>query len=192
MSLSPFAFDQSVTHWVLGIRGEPWNSLWQMVTVLGDTLTLTLVVIAVFVLAWMGNRIDLAALIAAGTLSGYALMSILKHTFGRQRPPIADRLIDVGGLSFPSGHAMMSTVVYGLAAVICYRLYAWVREHPLVLAVAPLLAVVVGLSRVYLGAHWLSDVLIGWTLGAVWIAVCLIAHAQISPWVRARTEPSAA
>ncbi|MFT3659992.1 MAG: phosphatase PAP2 family protein [Gordonia sp. (in: high G+C Gram-positive bacteria)] len=187
MSLAPFAFDHAVTDWVVSIRAEPWNSLWQLITVLGDSLTLTLVVIAVFVLAWLGDRIDLAVLIALGGASGYLVMFLLKQIFGRGRPPIADRLIDVDSLSFPSGHAMMSAAIYGLTAVICYQLYPWVRENPLSLLIPPGLAVVIGLSRVYLGVHWSSDVIAGWIAGVIWLAVCLVAHRQIEHWVQART-----
>lgn len=187
--MSPFSFDQSVTDWVLSIRGEPWNSAWQMVTVLGDTVTLTLVVIGVFMLAWLGERIDLAVLIAFGGVSAYLLMMLLKRLFGRDRPPVVDRLIDVGGLSFPSGHAMVSTVVYGLTALIFYQLYGWVRQNPWVLAAAPAVVIVVGLSRVYLAAHWLSDVIFGWTIGLIWLGVAVVVHRQIANWVRARTQP---
>lgn len=178
-ALAPFSFDITGADWVVEHRAEPWTSLWQMVTVLGDTVTLTLVVIGVFVLAWMAGRIDLSALIVLGSVFGYALMVILKHTFGRQRPPVADRLIDVGGLSFPSGHAMLTTVVLGLTTVVCYRIYPWMRAHPIMLLVAPAVTVAVGLSRVYLGVHWFSDVLIGWTIGVAWLLLCLLAHAQI-------------
>lgn len=187
MMLSPFGFDHAVTDWVVSIRAEPWNSLWQMVTVLGDSLTLTLVVIGVFVLAWLGERIDLAMLIAVGGALGYLVMFLLKQLFGRERPPLADRLIDVDSLSFPSGHAMMSTAIYGLTAVICYRLYAWVRENPLILLIAPALVLVIGMSRVYLGVHWASDVIFGWALGLIWLGVCLVMHRQIVRWVQART-----
>ncbi|GAC57539.1 hypothetical protein GOHSU_21_00310 [Gordonia hirsuta DSM 44140 = NBRC 16056] len=187
MSVSPFVFDPSVTDWVVTIRAEPWNSLWQMITVLGDTLTLTLVVIAVFVAAWLMERIDLAALIVFGGLSGYLMMAVLKRVLGRSRPPVHERLIDVDGLSLPSGHAMMSTVVLGLTAMILFQLYPSVRARPAVLLAAPVLIVLIGLSRVYLGAHWMSDVLLGWLLGLIWVGVCLFVHQQIGRWVRMRT-----
>ena len=114
-------------------------------------------------------------------------MFLLKQLFGRERPPLADRLIDVDSLSFPSGHAMMSTAIYGLTAAICYRLYAWVRENPLILLIAPALVLVIGMSRVYLGVHWASDVIFGWVLGLLWLGVCLVMHRQIVRWVQART-----
>lgn len=188
MSLSPFGFDQSATDWVVSVRAEPWDSFWQFVTVFGDPLTMTLVMIGVVVLAWLGNRIDLAALIVFGSLSSSAVLWILKHLFGRARPPVSERLLEVGGMSFPSGHTLNSTVIYGLTAVICFQLYPWVRANRAVLAIAPVLIVGIGLSRVYLAAHWLSDVLVGWLVGIVWLGVCLAIHQGVSRWIRERTE----
>lgn len=174
-----FPIDDQITDWVVDSRHEPLTSVMHMVTAFGDTLTLTLVVIGVFVIAWLANRIDLAALIVVGSLSGYVLMAVLKLLFGRDRPPIDDRLIDVGGASFPSGHAMMSTVVYGLTAVVVYRVYPRVRERALALLWLPVLTVLIGISRVYLGVHWASDVFFGWVFGVIWVAVCLFGHAQL-------------
>ncbi|EGD54226.1 phosphatase PAP2 family protein [Gordonia neofelifaecis] len=177
--MQQFPIDDRITNWVVESRHEPLTSVVQLVTVFGDTLTLVLVVIGVFVLAWMGNRIDLSALIVFGGLSGYVLMLLLKLLFARGRPPIEDRLIDVGGASFPSGHAMLSTIVYGLSAVILFRLYPWVRDRPLILLWVPVLIGFIGLSRVYLGVHWMSDVVFGWLFGVLWILMCLVTHAQL-------------
>lgn len=189
MNLAPFTFDYSVTSWVVSVRAEPWTSLWQMITALGDSLTLVLLAIGIFTLAWLMDRIDLAALIAFGGGLGWLVMWLLKRVFGRERPPVEDRLIDVNGLSFPSGHAMMSTVIIGLSVVIVYQLYPSVRAKPGVLALAPVLIALIGLSRVYLGVHWMSDVLFGWLLGVLWLALCMFGHQQIARWVRQRTEP---
>ncbi|KJR06179.1 phosphatase PAP2 family protein [Gordonia sihwensis] len=177
--MQQFPIDERITDWVVHSRHEPLTSVMQFLTVLGDTLTVVLVVIGVLVLAWVGNRIDLSALIVVGSLSGYVLMVLLKLLFARPRPPVTDRLIDVGGASFPSGHAMLSTVVYGLSAVILYRLYPRVRARPLILLWIPALIAVIGLSRVYLGVHWTSDVVFGWLFGLIWLLVCLVAHAQL-------------
>ena len=137
-------------------------------------------------LAWLGERIDLAALISLGGISGYIVMVLLKHAFGRERPPVGDRLLDIGTLSFPSGHAMLSVIVLGLSGYICYQLYPWVRENRAVLAVVPVLILLIGLSRVYLGVHWLSDVLFGWVFGAFWVGVCLFGLLQLASWIRRR------
>ncbi|GEE01093.1 hypothetical protein nbrc107696_15390 [Gordonia spumicola] len=184
--MAPFRIDHRVTDAVIGDRHEPWISLMQFVTVWGDTLTLALVVIGVVVLAWLAGRIDFAALIVFGSLTGYGLMAALKLIFARDRPPVADRLIDVGGASFPSGHAMMSMIVYGLAAIMAHRMYPRVRRHAWWLLGAPLLVGLVGFSRVYLGVHWLSDVLFGWLFGLIWVTVCVAAHIQGSRRRQAR------
>ncbi|MCF8586867.1 phosphatase PAP2 family protein [Gordonia liuliyuniae] len=178
--MKPFGVDDTVTDWILSHRGEPWTSFMQFITVWGDTLTLTLVVIGVAVLAWMAGRIDFAAMIVAGSLSGWALMSLLKVIFARDRPPVDDRLIEIGGYSFPSGHSMLSLVVYGLAVIIVHRLYPRVRERAGWLVVGPVLVALIGFSRVYLGVHWLSDVLFGWLFGAIWVTLCVAVHVQSS------------
>lgn len=189
MTLSPFRFDPTITDWLVDIRAEPWDSLWQFITVFGDPLTLTLVVIGFFVLAWLGDRIDLAALIVFGGVSTSLLLWALKHLFRRDRPPVTDRLLEVHGLSFPSGHTLNATVVYGLAALICYQLYGWIREHPAALLAAPVLVLAIGSSRVYLGVHWTSDVIMGWSIGLLWLGVCVMLHQWVSRWIRVRTEP---
>ncbi|ALG83801.1 phosphoesterase [Gordonia phthalatica] len=177
--MQQFPIDDRITDWVVESRHEPLTSVMHMVTAMGDTLPLTLVVIGVFVVAWLSNRIDLASMIVVGSLSGYILMMILKLLFSRDRPPVEDRLIDVGGAAFPSGHAMLSTVVYGLTAVVAFRVFPRVRERAVALVWLPILVLLIGVSRVYLGVHWASDVLFGWLFGLIWLAVCLFGHAQI-------------
>ncbi len=110
-----------------------------------------------------------AAIIVLVALAGGVLLSeTLKDVFERTRPPEAYRLVEVTNESFPSGHALLSTVFYftlgGVLASVAdrrmLRLYA--------LACAALLALMIGATRIYLGAHWASDVLAGWCLGAAW------------------------
>lgn len=176
--MQPFSVDHTVNDWVVAHRGEPWTSLLQFITVWGDTVTLSLVVIGVAVLAWMAGRIDFAVLIVAGSLSGWAVMALLKVIFARDRPPVEERLIDIGDYSFPSGHAMLSVVVYGLAVIIVHRLYPWVRDHVAWLVIGPILVALIGVSRIYLGVHWFSDVLFGWLFGCIWVSLCVAAHIQ--------------
>ena len=178
--MQPFGFDHTVTESVLRSRSEPWTSMVQLITVFGDTLTLALVVIGMFVLAWLAGRIDFAALLVAGSLSGYLVMVIMKAIFSRDRPPVDWRLIDVGQQSFPSGHAMMSMLIYGMAAIMLHRLYPQVRDHWPWLITAPILVLLIGLSRVYLGVHWLSDVIFGWLFGFIWLALCIAGHLQFA------------
>ena len=97
-------------------------------------------------------------------------MVVLKDVFGRERPPIPPRLVVISSESFPSGHALNSMVVLGTFGVAAYALTG--RRWPLVAALAGSLAI--GLSRVYLAAHWLLDVLAGWVIGAVVAAAGLL------------------
>ena len=142
----------------------------KVVTTLGDTITMTLVAVAVTITLLVLRQTRSAVLVGAGSLIGYGLMVGLKHLFGRERPPAEARLLDIDTFSMPSGHAMMATIIYGLIAVAGHHSSSWVRAHRLVLLVAPVLAVAIGWSRVYLGVHWMTDVVAGWLLGVVFVA----------------------
>lgn len=142
----------------------------KVVTTLGDTVTLTLVAVLATIALLVLRQARSAVLVGAGSLIGYGLMVGLKHLIGRERPPAEARLLDIDTFSMPSGHAMMATIVYGLIAVAGYHSSSWVRAHRLVLVAAPVLAVAIGWSRVYLGVHWMTDVVAGWLLGVVFVA----------------------
>ncbi|MFW0791469.1 phosphatase PAP2 family protein [Gordonia sp. CPCC 205333] len=182
MILEQTSVDVDVYRWVTERRGEPWITLSHTVTFLGNTIPLTIIVVAVVIGLSIRRHYATAVLVGAGSLSGYLLMVALKAIFGRERPPEPDRLIDIGNHSFPSGHSMMSAVCYGLFAVAAFHLSSWVREHRWIIGTAPALAVLIGVSRIYLGVHWLTDVLAGWGIGALWVALCLV----IWRWWRSR------
>jgi undecaprenyl-diphosphatase len=106
---------------------------------------------------------------------GMLLNVALKHVFRRARPSFDDPLLSLLTYSFPSGHTAAATVFYGLLA--CYlvrRVHAWRARAPIVLAAAAMV-VLVALSRMYLGAHYLSDVLAAAAEGAAWLAICITA-----------------
>ncbi|MFG0288715.1 MAG: phosphatase PAP2 family protein [Rhodopirellula sp. JB044] len=114
----------------------------------------------------------LLAVLLASTLGGIAMSLLMKQWFARPRPDIVPHLSHVYTSSFPSGHSMMSAVVYlTLAALIAPVLrHFWVRVY--VIGVAVLLAFLVGISRVYMGVHYPTDVLAGWAAGLVWALLC--------------------
>jgi membrane-associated phospholipid phosphatase len=106
---------------------------------------------------------------------GMLLNVLTKHAFGRARPDFADPILTLNTYSFPSGHVAAATLLYGLlAAIIVTRIDAW-RTRVLVGSLALLLITLVALSRVYLGAHYLSDVLAGFAESTAWLALCLTA-----------------
>lgn len=115
------------------------------------------------------------AVLAVGT--GALLSQTLKEYYGRPRPDLVDHLDTVHTLSFPSGHALVTTVAYLTLASIVIGFLQGRRARIYVLSVAVLVAVLVGISRVYLGVHWPSDVAAGWALGAAWSSASwLIVH----------------
>ena len=96
---------------------------------------------------------------------------------GRTRPPLADAVPPFeSSPSFPSGHSLNSVVIAGLVAYLLVRRQQRRRTRTLTLALAGLFAVAMGVSRVFLGHHWLTDVLVAWTLGLAWLAVVITAH----------------
>lgn len=111
---------------------------------------------------------------------GMALNFLLKNLFLRQRPHFNDAILTLTSYSFPSGHTMMATVFYGtLCALAASRTRDW-RCRALAIFGAAILISLVGFSRIYLGAHFLSDVLAAIAEGLAWLAFCLIAVEVIS------------
>lgn len=106
---------------------------------------------------------------------GMLMNVLLKYAFHRSRPAWDNPIVMIGSFSFPSGHAMAATLLYGfLAAFVVRPVQAW-RWRVLAVLAAGLLIVLIGFSRLYLGVHYLSDVLAGMAAGAAWLALCLIA-----------------
>jgi len=163
--------------------GRPWGPPWLKeamadLTSLGGIAVLGLfaVIVAVFLLL-QRKRLS-ALLLVLGLAGGVALSEGLKAVFERDRPPAAYRAVETLNASFPSGHALLATVFYLSVGVMLTRAFPRRRLKVFVLAVAVLLAMLVGLSRVYLGAHWATDVLAGWCVGAAWaMALWLAAYA---------------
>ena len=115
-------------------------------------------------------------LVVVLTVPGGALLNaLLKHAFRRERPLFDDPLLVLTTYSFPSGHAMAATVLYGLLAVYAMRHLRQGRSRILVASVAGVVIVLVSFSRLYLGVHYLSDVLGGMAVGVVWLLMCLTA-----------------
>jgi undecaprenyl-diphosphatase len=111
-----------------------------------------------------------AAGYAAAALSGWALYGVAKWSFARPRPRIIPRLSDSGWFSFPSGHAMLAPLVFGLGALIWSA--PWPRPARIaLLLLAGAISLLVAVSRVYLGVHWPSDVVGGLLLGTAWAAM---------------------
>lgn len=134
-----------------------------------ETLLVVCLVLGIWLLA-RGLRSQATILIIAA-VGAVALNNLLKVLFGRARPLLWERVVDVGQYSFPSGHAMISMVILGM---IGYLLSA--RFPPWRLGIVSSTLVLVsgiGLSRLYLGVHWPTDIVAGYAAGLVWLITCI-------------------
>ncbi len=142
-------------------------------TALGGTAVLSLVtLVAVLYLTMAGRRRD-ALFVIGSVVGGLLLSTLLKHGFDRPRPDLVPHGSYVYTSSFPSGHSMLSALTYLTCGVLFARAQTMRRMRAFAIIGAIALTFLVGVSRVYLGVHWPSDVLAGWCLGAGWTALCI-------------------
>jgi membrane-associated phospholipid phosphatase len=109
--------------------------------------------------------------LAIAALGAIGLNYVLKEIFGRARPALWNWIVDVGHHSFPSGHAMLSMVIYGFIGYILAQEFPQWRNQIYTLTTVLILAI--GFSRLYLGVHWPTDVVAGYATGLVWLVVCM-------------------
>jgi undecaprenyl-diphosphatase len=167
------AFDAAVGGPVHAMRTPVLTGFFYLCTLMANTGTIVFITaVAVSLLAFR-RRFAEAILVFVVVAGGQALGTLLKNLSVRQRPPAAQALIRLpGNYSFPSGHALAAVLLYGVLAFLVARAVNTRGERIAVAAVAVVLIVLVGVSRVYLGAHWPSDVVAAWVLGGVWLAMC--------------------
>ncbi|QOL80134.1 phosphatase PAP2 family protein [Pseudooceanicola spongiae] len=146
-------------------------------TALGGVTVLTLITLCVLVFLVLRRQRASALFMGVAILGGQALSHLAKLGFSRPRPDLVPHGVEVATTSFPSGHSMMAAVTYLTLAVMLARSERHLSIRAFYISVAAILAMLVGVSRVYLGVHWPSDVLAGWTLGAAWaLGVWLLAR----------------
>ena len=160
--------------------GPPWfGEAMRDLTALGSTLVLSLVVLTVVGFLLFMRHWRVAIFTFAASVSGQLVSHLLKEAFGRPRPDLIPHEVAVFTHSFPSGHAMMSAVVYLTLASLAARLMHRRHMKVYVLSVAIVFTILIGVSRVYLGVHWPSDVLAGWMIGASWALACWLVAAKV-------------
>ncbi|MGH7944300.1 MAG: phosphatase PAP2 family protein [Opitutaceae bacterium] len=142
------------------------------ITAMGSAVVLIIMTLLVLGYLCMSGRLRVAALIAVATAGGQALNLILKHAFARERPDAALHLVEVTSTSFPSGHSMASSIFYLTIGALLARTAKRRREKSYFVGSAMLITFLIGVSRVYLGVHYPTDVLAGWSAGAAWAMVC--------------------
>jgi undecaprenyl-diphosphatase len=149
------------------------------VTGLGGHAVLTMVTLAAIAYLLLARKRHAAVLVVAAIGGGMLMSTLLKLGFDRPRPDLVPHGVRVYTASFPSGHAMLSAVTYLTLGALLARVQPRRRIKAFLLGVAILLTVLIGMSRVYLGVHWPSDVLAGWCGGAAWAALCWFVALQL-------------
>ncbi len=142
------------------------------VTALGGGTVLTMVSLAVIGFLLTGRRWSRALFVTFAVVGSVVLNALLKLEYARPRPELVAHLVNVTSTSFPSGHAMNSAGVYLTLGVLMARAVQGRRLKLYLVGMAALLTLLIGASRVYLGVHYPTDVLAGWTAGAAWAALC--------------------
>ncbi|MFX0546296.1 phosphatase PAP2 family protein [Roseovarius sp. S1116L3] len=187
-------FDEAV---LLALRtpGDPSNAIggpqievaMRDLTALGGVTVLTFISLSVLAYMLLLRQRSSAIFLGVAISGGLLLSNLAKYGFSRPRPDLVPHGVDAVTASFPSGHSMMAAVTYLTLAVMLARTAPQIRMRVFYIVLASIMTVLVGVSRVYLGVHWPSDVLAGWALGAAWalivwlIARTLAQRGQIEP-----------
>lgn len=169
------AFDEQIVDFVHKLANPSVTPYVQIITQLGSS-TFLLITTAIFICCLLlAKRFCPAAFLAAAGLGGTIIMGLSKAIFHRSRPILASPIAIEHGFSFPSGHSMLSTCIYGALAIVLWSLIKplWLRIAGVCLLA--LLILTIGMSRIYLGVHYPSDVLGGILLAWAWLSFCRVA-----------------
>ncbi|WP_371915107.1 phosphatase PAP2 family protein [Fischerella major] len=142
------------------------------ITFLGEPVFLLLICLGIGIRLLYYHRRSQATTLGIAAVGAIGLNYLIKVLFGRARPQLWNRIVDVGQYSFPSGHAMISLVIYGFIGYLIAKRYprwrAWIFTLTIILIIA------IGFSRLYLGVHWPTDVVAGYAAGVVWLMTCIL------------------
>ncbi len=165
------AFDDGVLRWLAAYRTPVLDNIALQVTSLGNTAVLIMVLAIASVFLYLSRHRYSAYLLWIAVVGEKLINALLKNAYGRPRPSVVTHETQVVSLSFPSGHAMSAVVVYGAMAYLIGRLAPSRRLRRATWTTAVFVIVLVGLSRIYLGVHYPSDVIGGFLAGFAWVAI---------------------
>lgn len=183
-------FDERVSAWFHEHATPALTHVAHIVTFFGSVSFIAAAAIcAALILGMRKSWYQLLALVL-GIGGGSLLNILLKHFFHRQRPVLENPLVTLSSFGFPSGHTMGSTLFYGLLAIfVVHSVRKW-RWRTAIVCVAALWVALIGLSRIYLGAHYLTDVLGAIAVGLAWLAFCWTGVETLRKWRSRRYEAS--
>ncbi len=184
--------DADLATWLHRRVGSPWLELLLAITHVHSTVAISCYAIVAGIVLARQQRWRSVVTVIVTVAGGLVLNVLMKLAFQRQRPSFDDPLLTLDTYSFPSGHVAGSTLFYGLCVAWVYRRTPELRWRLAALAVATVALVLVGLSRMVLGVHYLSDVVAAFAEGVAWLALCLSAlHAFWRDTARPRAARAA-
>jgi undecaprenyl-diphosphatase len=183
----PLGPDGSLLHDVVEWRSGALTTLSRALTKLGTDLVVYPLLVVGALVCWRRTGRPLPGVLAIAVfVTGQLIRFGINRTIARPRPPAGLHLVNASGYAFPSGHTTNATMVYGLLAVLLTMSFS--RARWVFITGAAILAIGVGLSRVYLSVHWATDVAGGWLFGICWLAFAVLLTSAWGP--RASDENS--
>jgi len=161
------------------------------ITGLGSSVVTGLITLIAVLFLAIAGRWRYAALVLAAALGTLLVMLALKGLYDRPRPPFVTHLDPQTDESFPSGHSMIASALYLTLSTLIAQALPTRRLRIFTIATGAVLALMIGVSRLYMGVHYPTDVLAGWTVGCAWALIIGIAARKLAPKVAER-EPTPA
>lgn len=158
--------DTTILFWIH--ENVHFDAFFRSITVLGNGWFLTTVVVLTALAFLFRFRLHKSHIILLAGISSSIFISIFKHIFSRPRPQLWPHMVSVGPYGFPSGHALGTIVIYGIIAIFFAEAYP--KRRGIIYAFFGSLIFLIGLSRLYLGVHWPSDIIGGWIIGGALLA----------------------
>lgn len=166
-----FAFDTVILLWIHQFANPVVDTIMLAITRLGDPSFVVIVVVVSFSILWLRRDRQEARIFLIACLGAFILNTGLKLCFTKHRPQLWHSLINETSYSFPSGHALGSLVLYGLIAYLLATNYPKVSR--LIYSLTVIMIVAIGVSRLYLGVHWVTDIIAGYGVGFLWLTICI-------------------
>ncbi len=169
-------WEQTVLVFFESVHKETLTQVMSAITHIGGTKSLIVIIFLITLVLILTKFYKEAAILVFGMLMGVAVSQSLKHLISRPRPDVAPYLTEFSSPSFPSGHAMNNMLLATLLVYLSWRMFKNKRLSITVGIFAYIWAILVGISRLYLGVHWPTDVIFGWILGLlvgggiIWVA----------------------
>lgn len=182
------AFDENVLLALESLRTEALDVVALEITALGGFATMSLIVLVAVAFLWASRHRYSAYLLMSAVAGGALLNMLMKRFFDRPRPVVVDAIADVHTTSFPSGHSMTSFIAFAAVGYLVGRLAPESKLRWITWSFAGVLILAVGVSRMYLGVHYPSDVAAGFVAGLTWLAAVVAAGRAVQHFAPRRPE----